>query len=585
MSEHVIYPNKQFFKDYWYFVKPFKGKFIFLATIRLATSATSLIPIYLIGLIIDFFTNYTPNASLTPFYLYVAGIVLVTQMTAVVRLTAKYNLGIIGQYIKKNAKVVGFEKLMEFDLAWHEKELTGKKVTRITTGASSLQKGIRFLSHDGTDMMVNIIGIAIIFSAVGWKYTLLVLIYLSIYLANENYFNKKKAQLTNLSNIAVEKAAGFLIESSSNILTAKAMGLKKSLISKGEKLERKALELSLKERKIGNNKWKIIHIISASAWGVFLLIMGSDVISGAVTVGSIMVYSGFFSKLYGSLNRFSVNADDLIKIKYGLFRMMNIFNEIPQIQDHPDAKSFPKKWKEIKVDNVHFKYKKKDVLKGISFTVKKGEKIGIVGRSGSGKSTLFKLFTRMYDIENGSIRIGNTPISMIKHQSLTDNISIALQDTELFNMSLKENVELGSFKPLKQNTYQAIDIAQLSKVADKLPYKEKTLIGEKGVKLSGGERQRLGIARAILKDADIILFDEATSNLDSKTEELLHKGLKKRLKNKTVIMTAHRLSTLKDVDKIIVMQRGKIVEQGTYNKLLKNKGLFYKLHKLQSKIK
>ncbi|MFW6026468.1 MAG: ABC transporter ATP-binding protein [Candidatus Woesearchaeota archaeon] len=216
----------------------------------------------------------------------------------------------------------------------------------------------------------------------------------------------------------------------------------------------------------------------------------------------------------------------------------------------------------------------------MSFNINKNEKVGVVGYSGSGKSTLSKLLLGLYKINSGEIKIDEKNFYGFEHQNLLDNISLVIQETEMFNMSLRDNISM--LKEIDSNTLQkAIKIAQLEDVIKKLPDGLDTVIGEKGYKLSGGERQRVGIARAICKNSNILILDEATSSLDPETELKIQEGLD-LLENKTMIIIAHRLSTLKNVDKILVFDKGRLVEQGNFKELLKDpNSKFYYIWSMQ----
>jgi ABC-type multidrug transport system fused ATPase/permease subunit len=236
----------------------------------------------------------------------------------------------------------------------------------------------------------------------------------------------------------------------------------------------------------------------------------------------------------------------------------------------------------LHIEILSLKKKEFLVLRTSNFTINKFEKIGIVGHSGSGKSTLAKILLGLYELEDGKFKIDDVNFYDIKHSEITHNIAIVLQDSEMFNLSLKENITL-----LKENDELlrlAIKVAQLEELITKLPEGMHTLIGEKGYRLSGGERQRIGIARAIFKNPQLLVLDEATSSLDSKTEELIQEGLEKELQKKTMIIIAHRLSTLKHVDRIYVFDNGRIAEEGKYDELITDpSSKFYQLHHFQSK--
>jgi ABC-type multidrug transport system fused ATPase/permease subunit len=281
-----------------------------------------------------------------------------------------------------------------------------------------------------------------------------------------------------------------------------------------------------------------------------------------------------------ALHELTHNMATYINNRSGLERFMTIFGK-EIIDREKDKIKFSKSFKKIELIDLHFKYKKADVLKGINLTINKGEKIGVVGKSGSGKSTISKLLLGLYNSNKGKILFDKKPIQSYSHNSITNNISIVLQESEMFNLSLLENVTISSTKNNLERFKLASKIANLEPIIEKLPLGLNTKLGEKGYHLSGGERQRVGIARAIYKDNSILILDEATSSLDSKTESLIQKELEKNLKNKTLIIIAHRLSTLKHVDRIIVIDKGKVIEQGRFNQLIKNKGLFSKLYRLQ----
>jgi len=275
-------------------------------------------------------------------------------------------------------------------------------------------------------------------------------------------------------------------------------------------------------------------------------------------------------------------SQDIVVSKQRIARMRDSFHDIPLINSE-EVNSFPKDWQKLIVKNVSFSYDEDDVLKNVSFEVKRGEKIGIVGTSGAGKSTLFKLLLKERIHADGEIKIDDTLISTIKTEEYLARVSVVLQDTEVFNQSLKENITI--VRPEEAHDKKLFDeTLQISHVKDfvsKLKDGVNTLIGEKGVKLSGGERQRLGIARAIFKEPDILLMDEATSHLDIESEKKIQDSLHEFFQNVTAIVIAHRLTTIKLMDKILVIEKGKIIEQGSFDELYAKRGRFHELWEKQ----
>lgn len=255
----------------------------------------------------------------------------------------------------------------------------------------------------------------------------------------------------------------------------------------------------------------------------------------------------------------------------------------PEIRDRSKARPLQTKRAEIVFDGVDFSYNgKRPVFEKLSIDIKAGEKIGLVGASGAGKSTFIKLISRYYDVESGAIKINGTDIRDITQNSLRKNIAVIPQDICLFNRSLRDNIAYGRTNATEDEILSAAKKASADLFIRSMPDGYDTVVGERGVVLSGGERQRIAIARAILKNAPILIFDEATSALDSHSEQHIQKSLEKLMKNKTVIAIAHRLSTLREMDRILVFKDGKIIEEGSHTALLRKKGAYYGLYKMQS---
>jgi len=236
----------------------------------------------------------------------------------------------------------------------------------------------------------------------------------------------------------------------------------------------------------------------------------------------------------------------------------------------------------LSFENVSFYYdESRPILKNVSFVVKAGQKVAVVGESGSGKSTLVKLLFRFYDCQQGTIKVDNDKITEITQHSLRKNIGIVPQDTVLFNDSLFENVKYGDTRASKAQVEKAVELSHLSDFITSLPKGYETVVGERGLKLSGGEKQRVAIARTILKNPAILVFDEATSSLDSHSEQAILKAIKDVAKDHTSLVIAHRLSTIVDADNIIVLHKGEIIEQGDHQSLLSKQGHYANMWQLQ----
>ncbi|MCI2227785.1 ABC transporter ATP-binding protein/permease [Polaribacter sp. MSW13] len=296
-------------------------------------------------------------------------------------------------------------------------------------------------------------------------------------------------------------------------------------------------------------------------------------------------FLGYIVLFYTVLNPIKLITTTFYNIQKGeasAERIMTVLNTENSIKDKEDAIVKDNFLNKIEFKNISFKYKDEYVLNDFSLTINKGETVALVGQSGSGKSTLANLITRFYDVNKGEILIDNNNIKNVTKKSLRDLMGIVSQDSILFNDSIADNIKLGVQNASDATILEAAKIANADEFIQNLPEKYDTNIGDSGNTLSGGQKQRLSIARAVLKNPPIMILDEATSALDTESEQLVQTALEKMMQNRTSLVIAHRLSTIQKADKIVVMKKGKIVEQGKHDELLTKKGEYFKLVTMQS---
>ena len=323
-------------------------------------------------------------------------------------------------------------------------------------------------------------------------------------------------------------------------------------------------------------------LIIAIAMTAMLALAANEVAKGAMTLGDFVLINAFMMQLFMPLNFLGFVYREIKGSLANIENFFGLLDRAPKIQDINDAPKLDIKQAEISFDNISFAYnQKRQIIKGISFKIKGGEKVAVVGTSGSGKSTLVKLLFRFYDVNNGKITIDGQDIAQVSQNSLREHIGIVPQDTVLFNDTLFANVQYGDPIASKDSVMRAIDMAHLTRFVTSLPDGVETMVGERGLKLSGGEKQRVAIARTILKDPQILVFDEATSSLDSQSEQAILTAINDVAKNRTSLVIAHRLSTIIDSDNILVMSEGIIVEQGNHQQLLMKNGEYSKMWNLQ----
>jgi ATP-binding cassette subfamily B protein len=303
------------------------------------------------------------------------------------------------------------------------------------------------------------------------------------------------------------------------------------------------------------------------------------------TLGSLLAFVGYIWLFYGPLQWFTAIMNWMTHAFAGAERIFNVLDSQPELYNAPDAIDAPKLLGEIRFDDVRFSYERgKEVIKGISFDVAAGEMVGLVGKSGAGKSTIVNLICRFYDVDSGRITIDGHPVGKLKLEQLRRQIGIVPQDPFLFNASILDNIRYG----WPQSTFaEVVRAARAANAHDFILDKEDgydTIIGEKGTMLSGGEKQRLAIARAILHDPPILILDEATSSVDSETEKAIQEAIANLIRGRTTIAIAHRLATLRNAHRLVVIDDGKIVEQGTHDELVAKDGSYAKLVRLQTEI-
>ncbi|MGY4884369.1 MAG: ABC transporter ATP-binding protein [Nanobdellota archaeon] len=579
-----IYTYRDFFRDIWKFLEKDRLKYAFFVFLRALSEVAPFLIAYFLGKIVDFFTAYETGGSLNNFYFFVGAIGVLGVLQVLTRMWAKNGCSVIGAKTRQRVREKAMSRLMDLELQWHENESAGSKIQKVNEGSNYIYRFFSdFTNNRSVSVLMGIFGSVAIFFVLGWKYALFGLVYAGIFLLVERYYAKKAQYWTDEMSKISEKVSGKIHESTSNVLSVKSLGLREVFERSTRKCEEEFFRIWSHAKNTGQAKTKITKSFAAIGYALFLLMVGKDFIGGAITLGSILMYAAYFDKLRGSLDNISETIDGYIQIQSGTGRLMTILGEDIFNNESDGDLEIPSNWKNIEFKNISFKYKDKKVLNNFNLIIRRGEKIGIVGKSGCGKSTLTKLLLGLYKIKQGGIYIDGVNINKFKKSSVTNTITAVLQDSEMFDMTLAENISISTLKKNKNLLEKAIKISSLEDMIIKLPKGLSTLLGEKGYRVSGGERQRVGIARAIYKNSPVLILDEATSHLDSKTEQKIQESISNELNDKTLIIIAHRLSTLKNVDRIIVMKDGKIVEEGKFEELIKKGGVFFDFYTLQNK--
>ena len=484
-----------------------------------------------------------------------------------------------------------FRHLHALDLDFHLNRQTGGLSRDIDRGTSGINFLMRFMVFNIVPTLLEIVMVVtILFVNYGIWFALITLTSIVSYIAYSIFATEKRTRYVRAANQADSSSNTRAIDSLLNYETVKYFT--------NEEYEAQAYDeqLSTWEQAKIKNRLSLFALnggqalIIAIAMTAMLALAANEVAKGNMTLGDFVLINAFMMQLFMPLNFLGFVYRE---IKGSLANIENLFGllaKTAKVQDVPDATELrlagpgdnSQNQASIVFNNITFAYnKKRPIIKGISFSINAGEKVAVVGQSGSGKSTLVKLLFRFYDVDSGDIQINQQDISKVSQHSLRTHIGIVPQDTVLFNDTLFNNVQYGCPTASKDEVLKAIELAHLSEFIASLPDGLATMVGERGLKLSGGEKQRVAIARTILKNPQILVFDEATSSLDSHSEQAILTAINEVAKNRTSLVIAHRLSTIVDSDNIIVMSHGEIVEQGNHQQLLALQGQYSKMWQLQ----
>jgi subfamily B ATP-binding cassette protein MsbA len=395
-------------------------------------------------------------------------------------------------------------------------------------------------------------------------------------------FSKKLISIQDSVRDSIEKLSGMMTESIINIKTIKSYATEDRHYNKFTKQLKDTVAKDIKYfvSRINMNFFRITTMDLAQ-----LSILGIGIywtLNGKISLGTFTLAWQYTNRSMQPLWHLTRRIDDIQRKMRSVKRVFELVDTKPEIEDAPNAKNLKITKGKISFENVSFSYKDKEVVKNLSLEVPAGKVLAIVGKSGSGKTTLVKLLSRFYDIKSGKISIDGQDIVNVTQRSLRKNIGVVLQDSILFNDTAANNISYGRPTAKQAEIVSAAKKANADVFIRNLPDKYQTVVGERGVKLSGGEQQRINIARAILKNPPILILDEATSSLDSESEQLIQDALWKLIEGRTTIIIAHRLSTIMRADLIVVMDKGKIIETGTHEDLVEGDGLYSRLFEIQS---
>jgi ABC-type transport system involved in Fe-S cluster assembly fused permease/ATPase subunit len=486
---------------------------------------------------------------------------------------------IFGHVTERAMRKIGikvFRHLHNLDLDFHLNRRTGglsRDIERGTTGISFL---MRFFVFNIVPTFIEIfMVVGILLYNYGWGFALITLTAVVAYVWFSVAATEWRTKFVREANVADSASNNRAVDSLLNFETVKYF------TNEEFEVQRYDYELAKWESARRKNRLSLFSLnggqalIIAVAMTAMMWLATSRVAAGTMTLGDFVLINAFMIQLFLPLNFLGFVYREIKGSMANIEKMLQLLEIKTSVDDSLEAKALtPATW-DIAFNDVSFSYRPdRKILNNVSFTIGAGQKVAVVGASGAGKSTLVKLLFRFYNLDEGSITIGGTDISLITKNSLRQAIGIVPQDTVLFNDSVFENVRYGCPDASDAEVSNAICLAHLEDFISQLPDGHQTRVGERGLKLSGGEKQRVAIARTILKRSPVLVFDEATSSLDSKSEQAILTALREVAEGHTSLVIAHRLSTIIDADKIVVLDHGRIVEQGSHATLLEQRGYY-----------
>ncbi|MEY4723361.1 MAG: hypothetical protein RLZZ324_874 [Candidatus Parcubacteria bacterium] len=575
------YAFRDLWRDLWDFLGPYRSPLIFASVFATMSAIAQLWPWYAISHGVSDLAKWKTGMPMLPIFAWFLSWIAASAF----RTSSMYVAKIRGFQAAEDAalgvRARGMEHLMDLGIDWHEKENAGNKLERINGAANGVTRYAKFMVVQAIDSAVAIIGTLIIICTVDPSITIATLLYLAVFIPVTFWLRRSGVSgAAKAVNKELEKASGATYESLNNVRTAKVLDMTRALTRIVRSHLDRTSGLIARRIHLFQTTNLVQGLLSLAFKGGALTYIIYGVMHGRYEIGFVLMFHGYYNRITDMAVEIADASQDLEIAKHSIGRMADILRVKPPV----DGKgAYEPDWKVISLRNVSYSYAGRKVLRGVSFDIRRGERVGIVGLSGAGKSTLFKLLLKELEDYSGEILVDGRPLRDIARRDWYRHAAVVLQETEVFNFPLRQNITIAAQDGQRDEARlrRALDVAYVTDFLGKLPQGVETMIGEKGVKLSGGERQRVGIARAVFKRPDILFLDEATSHLDLESEERIRASLHEFFREVTAVVIAHRLTTIKEMDRVVVMEKGKLIEQGPFRELLRRRGRFHALWELQ----
>jgi len=564
-------------------------------TLTLVTTVLGLIPTYIVKMLTDdvfvpaigaIADGLTPGSNLSTrlnwLVLATLGAFILTSGLGAVR---GYMMRWLGNKVIYDLRTSTYDHLQRLSLSFYNKKETGRLMSRISRDTERLQgfivRGIQEFLMD----ILMLVGMCVVLFLVDWKLAALTLIPVPVITVVSVIYGRKIHMVFHKVMRRMAGMSAILADTIPGVRVVKAFAAEDREIDRFNRVNADYFKISMYAAKLSTMYYPLMGLATFIGSIMIRFFGGRNILSGEMSLGDLTLFMGYMLRFYAPIRGLTRLNEMLQRSAAAAERVFEILDAQPEIDDKKDAIELPAIQGNIKFDNVVFSYDdENNALDGISFQTKAGEMIGLSGPSGAGKTTLINLIGRFYDATEGTISVDGHDVKDVTMKSLRDQIGVVLQEPFLFHGSIADNIAYGNPEASRASVVAAAKAANAHDFIMKTPDGYDTPVGERGTGLSGGERQRISIARAILKNPRILILDEATSSVDTETESLIQSAIERLVVGRTTFAIAHRLSTLRKADKLIILDKGEIVEQGTHNELLDNNGLYKRLVDLQTEL-